>query len=48
MQMTAFIGDPTTTLRVLMAKIIVQPKTSMIAFFVVNAKSSYSVLLGRD
>ena len=48
MQMTAFIGDPTTTMVVLLAKIIVRLRTSTIGFFIVNAKPSCSILLGRD
>jgi len=47
-KMTNFTGETTTALGVLMADIIIGPKTMSSTFFMVGAKPSYSLLLGRD
>lgn len=48
MKMTNFSGDATTALGILMADIIMGSKTLSLSFFVVDAKSTYSISLGRD
>lgn len=48
MQMMTFTSNPTTAMGVLISEITIGPITNTAMFFVVNAKSSYSVLLGRD
>ncbi|RZB66308.1 hypothetical protein D0Y65_042090 [Glycine soja] len=44
----SFTGGATAALGVLVAKITIGPKTMYLAFFIVDAKPTYSVLLGRD
>ena len=48
MKMTNFIDDVIVNIEVFMANIIVGPKTLSLTFFVVDAKLTYSMLLGRD
>ena len=47
-KMTNFIGDVTVAMEVLVTDIMVGSKTLSFAFFVVEPKPSYSVLLGKD
>lgn len=48
MKIESFTGGATAALGVLVAKITIGPKTMYLAFFIVDAKPTYSVLLGRD
>ena len=48
MKMTNFTGDVMVIIEVLVANITVGLKTFNSAFFMVDAKPTYSVLLGRD
>lgn len=48
MKMTNFTGEATATLGVLVADVTVGTKTQSSVFFVVEAKPTYAMLLGRD
>jgi len=48
MKMTNFSGEATRALRIFITKITIGPKTMHFAFFIVDVKPSYSMLLGRD
>lgn len=48
MKMSDFTRGPMKATGVLIADIMVGPKASQLAFFVVEGKPSYNVLLGRD
>ena len=48
MQMTSFTSGISKAIGVLMIDVTVGSKTSPTAFFVIDAKPSYSTLLGRD
>ena len=48
MKMSNFIGDVMTTIGILVANITVGSKTLSSTFFIIYAKHSYFVLLGKD
>lgn len=48
MKIESFTGGATAALGVLVAKITIGPKIMYLAFFIVDAKPTYSDLLGRD
>ena len=48
MKMSNFRGEASTALGVLIAEVTIGPKSVKSAFFVVDGKPSYSVILGRD
>jgi hypothetical protein len=48
MAVNGFIGEPNITKEIILIQIKVESKVNTAAFFVVNTKSAYNALLGRD